>query len=491
MATYNKIEFIAFEIKTAPEKDTSSGTKKYKYIGIPCIQQSDGRMFCQQDLDARCQLMMDAILTAQKESKSNSDVLKVFMAPEFFFRGPMGAYEMEDAEKVIKKLQDMVQGKEWEGWMFIFGTIVAASYKTKDYNTGTKIIQVIDPASVKEVYNFALVQMGGYLGEPAYNHCRVVQKEFKSPIDFIKSPDEGLSHSDVKHLDTASDSGIGKEQSQVNYSGLSIFDFSEVVFNGSTLNTALDICLDHSQQRTAKSPLLPGGNMVQIQLIPSCGMTIQPYSLVTQPGGFAFNVDGISTNGRSDLKKVSTYHVLDSIAYSSQSFPVQVTGFSPPQPSVNVTQIFDSATPGTIRIYEQIAPPLPKPVECIFITKGDKKKDGETTIYLKFFYRYDLKGEFEAAFLYILMKGKTKKKLSDIVEIPQGKGSQITYVLNFDSSKYNIKTYYEKGSFGANLDYGIYIDINKEVGMSPQSIMSGFYCPLEGKIDIPSSPPLK
>jgi|GEM_PF-1639815 len=502
MATYNKIQFIAFEIKTSPKKDPKTG--KEEYVGIPCTKQEDGRMLCPQDIEMRCQLMLDAILTAQQKACQDKDVLKVFMAPEFFFRGPNGAYEMENAADVIAKLQDMVKDSQWQGWMFVFGTIVAVSYQTKkQYWFFGK--QVIDTGKVKEAYNFSLVQVGGYSPDAAENHCRVVMKEFKSGIDFLGTPGEGFSDEDVKHLDASVLPGVGREQSQVGYSGLSVFDFSEIMSGlvqtsppivtipPAKINFALDICLDHSTQRTAKSPLLPGGNMVQVQLIPSCGMSIIPNSLVIPPGGFVFNVDGYWGCDSSDLKRASGVHVLNPYTFPSVKCPVQVTHFSPPQPVVDVTEIFDSATPGNIRIYESVNTPPPQQVDCNFIVKElIHEVDGNTNLKFRFFIGYNLIGELYKNFLYVVFikKNPSYTELSDIIDIPREESKEANYDHTFLGAKYYIETYYDKGNFsqsGKNYDYGIFLKISKD-GVNLQE---GFFCPIEGKIDIPSSPPVK
>ena len=69
-----------------------------------------------------------------------------------------------------------------------------------------------------------------------------------------------------------------------------IFTFNDVVFG-------LEVCLDHASQRLVKlGESYPGlVNSVQVQLIPSCGMTVQDPSVVIRPNKstVVFGVDGL------------------------------------------------------------------------------------------------------------------------------------------------------------------------------------------------------
>ena len=62
----------------------------------------------------------------------NPRVLKVFSLPEFFFRGPLGAYSLQDTlgdayhtNSFISQLQELLAGDRWSHWLGIFGTLIA------------------------------------------------------------------------------------------------------------------------------------------------------------------------------------------------------------------------------------------------------------------------------------------------------------------------------------------------------------------------------
>lgn len=63
--------------------------EKYGMGGIRCYT---GPLDLETDVLGRLSVMEKAVAEAYTYSDRSSDVLKVFIAPEFFFRGPYGAY---------------------------------------------------------------------------------------------------------------------------------------------------------------------------------------------------------------------------------------------------------------------------------------------------------------------------------------------------------------------------------------------------------------
>ncbi|MBB2484562.1 hypothetical protein H5407_04915 [Mitsuaria sp. WAJ17] len=269
---YTQVQFIAYVLDTAPQLNPD-GSETYLGLSMPAL-----------DVDARCALMLRAMDTAfsllpqASPPEAAGTTLRVFMAPEFFFRGPTGAYEMDEVQRVIQQLQASASAAQWDDWVFVFGTIVGSSLPAGQ-TSGTP---------QREIYNFSLVQQGGVAGQ-GDTGARVVMKELKSGIDFVSSTPVpgGLLLGQVDPLAPARVSGPGREQQQINYDGAGIFQLQGVTW-------ALDICLDHlgTVQRLQRSPQLPGDAMVQLQLVPSCGMSLQPASIVCEYGGWAFNCDG-------------------------------------------------------------------------------------------------------------------------------------------------------------------------------------------------------
>jgi len=285
---YTNVQFIGYVLDTAPQVNTD-GSKTYLGLSDP-----------QLDIEARCELMARAMQTArgalpqQSPPVPEGQTLKVFMAPEFFFRGAAGAYTMDDVQFAITSLQRMAADDQWLDWVFVFGTILGASSPTQPTPPYD-----VDPLASTEIYNFALVQQGGVAAQ-GNTGARMVMKELMSGVDFVAAAASAnsLLLGDVAYWPAAASAGLGREQQLVNYDGAGVFELAGITW-------ALEVCLDHLDTvgRLQRSPQLPGQKLVQLQLVPSCGMGIQTQSVITQVGGMVFNCDGAGATSHSALAR--------------------------------------------------------------------------------------------------------------------------------------------------------------------------------------------
>jgi hypothetical protein len=112
---YDKVQFIAFNIK--PGTTENPVTKKKEYLG-----ESDDAL----DIESRCQIMVDAIQNAQKNGnvETSEKVLKLFMAPEFYFRGKGGSYKVEQIPKITQRMLQETGKFEYVDWLFVYGTAI-------------------------------------------------------------------------------------------------------------------------------------------------------------------------------------------------------------------------------------------------------------------------------------------------------------------------------------------------------------------------------
>lgn len=294
---YKKVQFIAHCIHTAP-KFLNNGTQEY--LGLDDVNN---------DIGERIKLVAKVLETARDNSntkQNDASVLKIFMMPEFFFRGKNGAYKMDDVQIIIRKLQELVKNKvQWQHWIFVFGSIVSHSIKSNQTSVDRffKLFGINLRKDV-EAYNFVLVQQGGFGNDPGAGAAaaNVVLKEHLSSIDFIqkKSKSGSIVLERVEHLPPANNTK--SEEQKYNFDGSSVFTLKGI-------NFGLEVCLDHLEQRLKKSVNLPS---IAIQLIPSCGMSIKDNAIVARSGGYVFNCDGLAnydTNEvgfNSKVKKVGT-----------------------------------------------------------------------------------------------------------------------------------------------------------------------------------------
>ncbi len=136
---FKKVQFIGTAICTTPanlnsiEETSDDGY----YAGLP----DDNK-----DLIARLNLVKQSVRAAilSEKTDSSKETLKIFVLPEFFMRGVLGAYYsafpylaetilVEQFQKVLKELRE--SGIEFdEDYLFVLGTILSTKSKI-DYNS--------------------------------------------------------------------------------------------------------------------------------------------------------------------------------------------------------------------------------------------------------------------------------------------------------------------------------------------------------------------
>ena len=101
---YDQVQFLAFNVRP----------------GSPYM----GSANHDTDIDARCVAMIDAVQTVKPRADPDPKILKIFMAPEFYFRGLDGAYPVEKIETIMPKLRKEADKIEYADWMFVFGSAI-------------------------------------------------------------------------------------------------------------------------------------------------------------------------------------------------------------------------------------------------------------------------------------------------------------------------------------------------------------------------------
>lgn len=286
-----------------------------------------------EDMLTRCNNLKVAIRSAYGVAgrmdggagNTNPKMLKIFMAPEFFFRGKNGAYSHEvvhgreaqpDAKPlaltkvkgIMEVMRDEIDQDIYKDWLFVLGTAIAAAELTesqcqtcgavgkikfeRDLVKGggaTKAVCVKDPSHViKEVSLGAIVENVAFVKKEGCIHT--ISKELVSHIDYrggkvkVGGTEMGVHKSpQPSGYDSATKVPTKFKDERM---GGSIFTVDGVTIG-------LEVCLDHAATRdSSASGRLEHAANIQIQLIPSAGMEIE--ALRTVPGGIVFNVDGVT-----------------------------------------------------------------------------------------------------------------------------------------------------------------------------------------------------
>jgi hypothetical protein len=279
-----------------------------------------GKLDDQADMEDRAAKMISAIYSAYNalhRDLHHQRFLKIFMGPEFFFRGRYGAYPHDIVSQIIPRMRKGATGGAiFKDWLFVFGTAIAAAIDERMWcftcgNAHNVVFAKLPIGKTRAtcklgpnhdvrigvfgatIDNVALIQKGpeDYL----------VFKEYVSPIDFRDYrvqlpgssggprkripvlPPEGARPRDPLMQDPSVPSSSGSYVSSKHLDermGGCIFSFDGITFG-------LEICLDHVESGGRLAAAQP----IDILLIPSAGMDIQHYRTVDN--GISFNVDGL------------------------------------------------------------------------------------------------------------------------------------------------------------------------------------------------------
>lgn len=240
--------------------------------------------------------------------RSNT-TLKIFMAPEFFWRGPRGAYLIEHhlgpaTRRVFEHMNVRLAEPRFKDWVFILGTVVALRLHngSAELNEELPIFDgsIGGPRSnvTSSYYNFAPIQIGGettmmvhfkhHLSKWDFPATEALHNRVKQPFPapttencYINRGEKGCSYSTMSSDDL--ERFFGFEPWQVLQDG---------IFQVKGLRIGLEICLDHRSGTLATA--LGPSQTVDIHLISSGGMNIAAGPVCTGQGGPVFMADGFA-----------------------------------------------------------------------------------------------------------------------------------------------------------------------------------------------------
>ncbi|MDX2178062.1 MAG: hypothetical protein SFV18_00630 [Bryobacteraceae bacterium] len=237
-------------------------------------------------------------LAVGRDADTDRVNLKIFMAPEFYFRPRTGAYDgMWPIPEIFQKMRIETGKEKYRDWLFVFGSVVTGSR----YEVAT-----IDQGLILD--NYALIQEGG----PDAGDDRYVQKEFTSHIDFLNPTGLGYAAFYAANQPTTNVRGVNEPLNFPTGSRaaraaplvlpLPALRVSELaggaIFTAHGIRFGLEVCRDHYMKRLATSR---EAGSIQIQLVPAGGMDIDDNAIASMLGGIVFNVDS-SGAGEVNLK---------------------------------------------------------------------------------------------------------------------------------------------------------------------------------------------
>jgi hypothetical protein len=213
-----------------------------------------------------------------------NNILKIFMMPKFFWRGPNGAYStsvfLNDDDdddddnnnnnnnnntslylQVADRLRELVADPFFNDFLFVFGTIVAAESPGDLPGKPWEM----DNATDVDYYNLAPVIKGG---PHHHQHSYIVTKRYISGADFLSRTTLPNPKKDDKHLYSQVSEAMSHLFEDVHNSRI----ITDNILELDGLRIGLGICLDHRMGALwnhIRSYQLP---LVDVLLVTSAGM---------------------------------------------------------------------------------------------------------------------------------------------------------------------------------------------------------------------------
>lgn len=299
---YTATQFISFSINTLGGMDEygeCEGRSVDPRSGLCYLGDADN---LEEDLNHRFAILTKVLKTIKEDELNefpeidhSSHVLKIFMLPEFILRGPHGAYHIEELSgkdglliQLADRLHKLLQRKSFENYLFVLGTVIAA----KPLNGTTAALlwnttdQEIDEDEIS-YYNFAPVYRGGTTSFESF----LVPKKYISTADFLNRkkglPDPRRSHvSEYSYLD--------EDQKIIDFllDERNVTGVMNNVFEVDGIRFGIEICLDHRLGMLWKNLQKTGGDLVDVHLITSAGMSIERGPTPVKSGGVVYLTDG-------------------------------------------------------------------------------------------------------------------------------------------------------------------------------------------------------
>lgn len=214
---------------------------------------------------------MVKVLTAVRDTMpqnpvQDSEILKIFMASEFFFRSSTGKpdgsghyslFHVQAARQVIRTA--VLKDKRFDDWLIVPGTAIYAQQQAKKLAT---------PVIFNEVWAIARATTTNTKVEVT---C---QKQYFSDVDNLDYTKAALTGTGA----------LAKVASYVNHQ----------IFTIGGIDIGLEVCLDHRlealKRTVTANPLHPRN--VDIHLLPACGMETIDSSVAARLNGYFLRCNG-------------------------------------------------------------------------------------------------------------------------------------------------------------------------------------------------------
>lgn len=389
-SSFSKIRMIGYAIPTTPGGLVSIGDPNGPGAVAGYYLGSDD---FNTDISARVAILKAAVDTAKSQlPTSESGVINLFVAPEFYFHGTSGPYiydsEANDPVVAISQLlESTFNATDYPNWMLVCGSVVTTMTRDIErvFTSQSAMSRNNVVAALAKEWQESFGPLKSVLFDMLVNFIKVCHSypncEVRNRSIIINNmginPPQGtdvtnlmttekyyVSNEDFLLYDTSASQRAVTEQmtaypvidisagdaKQGAFDQYAIFRQGISIPNAAAMDYGVEICLDHSDTRLRQNidnepmPIVAP----HVQIIPSCGMQISAPSVAVDANGFVFNCDGqyalnSSASGQAVLNDVDALYAnytQGSYAAHTQlaSVATQASGRDPNAPtSTNAT----------------------------------------------------------------------------------------------------------------------------------------------------------
>lgn len=288
---YTHFRYIAYEVPTATSMpngpvvsgfDAGQECPAIARIPVAGTTPADAR----KRLKRLAAVVDTAVTRVQTGFGDNANTLKIFIAPEFYFRPPNAlgpgyvhdTYPQEDTYKIWGQLESMFTAVDFKDWLIVPGTVMWNLH---------------DPSAGRTFLNTAMYIIGNQAKSVYF-----IEKKLPSNIDGIPQP-----------YAPGNDPYLKPIYEKWDYRKPHVFSIGGVP-------CGLEVCLDHANSpncRVLKTVLSDwyknegGDQEISLHLLTAGGMTIKDKSVAAKANGYILRNDGYSNPPHSELRKIGRY----------------------------------------------------------------------------------------------------------------------------------------------------------------------------------------
>lgn len=301
MKNYTHFQYIAYQVPTV----LTDGMTDLPMYGIPVhpltVDQPrlEGNLSdVSNETQGKIQRIVASMLRAESNPKMDRSLntLKVFTAPEFYFRPStiQFSYSCKEYRAIKDILRKTIRSNlKFCDWLVIPGTIMWTFDDERDSRSGTKPLTPADKVFLNSAISI-------YLHDVNIIFTKKIEKMQASWIDGLPTG----RHTGQRPKPPVTPSNFSTDEiwpSKYNDPQKK----NKHIFNAGNINIGLEICLEHAQGLLKTLGKL-GGKELDLQILIAGGMPIEHNSIATKLNGYILRNDGYAYNNQTECKQLGS-----------------------------------------------------------------------------------------------------------------------------------------------------------------------------------------